>query len=138
MLNKNAQTLVKALRSGNYKQADGRLRNGDFYCCLGIGCEIYTRFGWKKGDSLMGHYTFMKEEAVLPKVVRDWLDFTYDNGSFTLNDKVIEFLSSKDYKISDDDEEANMTSLSKLNDMGVDFDTIASIIEMEPEGLFVN
>lgn len=31
---------VKALRSGEYKQAHGRLRDGDSFCCLGVYCDI--------------------------------------------------------------------------------------------------
>jgi hypothetical protein len=31
---------VKALRSGAWKQARGRLCDGDAYCCLGILCKV--------------------------------------------------------------------------------------------------
>ena len=137
MLNKNAQKLVKALRSGNYKQTNERLRYGNAYCCLGVGCKIYTRLGWQK--LLSGHYIFMKNEFVLPNAVSNWLNFTWNNGSFTLNDKIIKFLSSKGYNVYNNEASKDYrSSLSSLNDFGIDFDTIASIIEMEPEGLFVN
>lgn len=33
---------VAALRSGNYKQAQGKLQDGDALCCLGVLREIVT------------------------------------------------------------------------------------------------
>ena len=32
---------ILALRSGAYKQATGRLKDGDRYCCLGVLCAIH-------------------------------------------------------------------------------------------------
>ena len=29
-----------ALRSGNYQQGKGQLKDGDRYCCLGVLCDI--------------------------------------------------------------------------------------------------
>ena len=34
---------VEALRSGDYKQAEGALSRGDSYCCLGVACDIYRK-----------------------------------------------------------------------------------------------
>lgn len=31
---------IKALRSGKYDQARGRLRTPDGYCCLGVACDL--------------------------------------------------------------------------------------------------
>lgn len=31
----------KALRSGKYKQARGRLQNENGFCCLGVACKIF-------------------------------------------------------------------------------------------------
>ncbi len=33
---------IEALRSGNYKQGFGQLKNNkDEYCCLGVACELF-------------------------------------------------------------------------------------------------
>lgn len=32
---------VAALESGNYKQGHTHLRQDDYYCCLGIACEVF-------------------------------------------------------------------------------------------------
>lgn len=34
---------VEALRSGEYEQGFGRLRQSDVYCCLGVACDVYKR-----------------------------------------------------------------------------------------------
>jgi hypothetical protein len=37
-----------ALRSGKYKQAQGRLRRGDSFCCLGVACDVYDPSKWDR------------------------------------------------------------------------------------------
>ncbi len=40
---------LKALRSGEYKQGNGRLRNeSDCYCCLGVLCDVSGVGKWTK------------------------------------------------------------------------------------------
>lgn len=34
---------LEALRSGNYKQGQSWLKDGDKYCCLGVLCETLSR-----------------------------------------------------------------------------------------------
>src|SRR5688572_5158099 len=38
--------LVDALRSGKYKQAIGKLRNEEGFCCLGVGADISGKGEW--------------------------------------------------------------------------------------------
>ena len=35
------QKLVDALRSGEYKQGSGQLRQEEYYCCLGVACDLF-------------------------------------------------------------------------------------------------
>lgn len=35
-----ANKWIKALRSREYEQGFGKLKNGNKYCCLGVLCEI--------------------------------------------------------------------------------------------------
>lgn len=39
---------LEALRGGQFKQGNGRLRSGDKYCCLGVLCEISKTGGWEE------------------------------------------------------------------------------------------
>lgn len=41
---------VEALRSGKYKQAQGHLRDGDGYCCLGVKRDI-DGASWERTES---------------------------------------------------------------------------------------
>jgi hypothetical protein len=45
------QKWVAALRSGNYKQGEGRLRDSrNCYCCLGVLCDISKRGIWQSTE----------------------------------------------------------------------------------------
>lgn len=44
---------VKALRSGKYQQAIGRLRRDGGYCCLGVACDV-SGLGWWEGGGAFG------------------------------------------------------------------------------------
>lgn len=131
-LNKNAQKLVDALRSGKYTQTKHALHtvSDDGYCCLGVACDVYEKetgktltrseqtmtIGPDSGRSRKVT-TFNGEPFSLPQEVQDFYNFKTDCGSFK---KPVE----------------NAYSLDMLNDAGENFDTIADIIESKPEGLF--
>lgn len=62
------QLWVAALRSGEYEQARGRLRDGDTFCCLGVLCDLHHKAGlgyW------YGEY-YADENEALPGAVVDW------------------------------------------------------------------
>lgn len=65
---------VKDLRSGKFKQGERYLRQDDKFCCLGVGCETYTRLtGEGNWSDKWFHPT--KEEssgAYLPNSVREF------------------------------------------------------------------
>ena len=42
-MNDNAKKLIKALRSGEYKQCRAVLRDSRRFCCLGVACDIYSK-----------------------------------------------------------------------------------------------
>ncbi len=50
------QQWIDELLSGNYKQAQGILREGNTFCCLGVLCDLYIKdhpdeSNWKENDS---------------------------------------------------------------------------------------
>ena len=120
----NAKKLVKALRSGKYKQGIGSLHpDKNTFCCLGVGCDQYRlenqADNWHKNNSVGGIFQFLGHGSVLPDEVRDWLGFASDDGSFI-------------------DDNGCFTSLAALNDGYTSFEDIADIIEKEPRGLFID
>ena len=111
----NRQQLSEALRSGKYQQNQLSLTNKNYtaFCCLGVACEIsgFNQWQFKKGDR---QPSFNGERLQLPNNVRAWLGFRTSIGE----------LDNGEYK-----------SLAEMNDMGITFPEIASMIDSEPEGL---
>lgn len=122
MINENAQKLVAALRSGEFHQTRGRLRDDNGHCCLGVACEVYLRETgdgeWGKPRDATGlRYFYLDghpDAAMLPVAVTDWLGFDNTTGAY----------------------DGPGVSLMSLNDAQAPFETIADVIESEPEGLF--
>jgi hypothetical protein len=48
------QTLIAALKSGEYKKGQGVLNHNDKYCCQGVGCELFMK------DTSQTDYTITK------------------------------------------------------------------------------
>ena len=107
---------VKALRSGEYNQIQGRLkRNDEGFCCLGVACEISGVGQW-----LGAGYDTQNDfrSNVLPGIVVDFYGLRENGG-----------------KYNDESVEGGINSLYALNDGGKNFEEIATVIEEEPEGL---
>jgi len=107
VLNENAQRWVAALRSGEYTQTTGRLRNGDAFCCLGVACDLFDSSQWTR-------------------------DYDYEFDRYGVPDSVRDSLGLRDNAGAND----NCASLAYHNDTGSSFADIADIIESEPPGLF--
>jgi hypothetical protein len=69
------QAWIDALRSGNYKQGYGNLRQGDYYCCLGVLTDLYIRqHGDQWHHDVADLYSFQMEGGVLPQAVQKWAE----------------------------------------------------------------
>lgn len=99
----NRRKWITALRSGKYKQGIGILRNGSYYCCLGVGCDISKLSEWQKTFLTTDRQTFRYVTSVgmMPKEVADF------------------------YGLSKDEQD----KLISANDGGKTFDEIAAMIE---------
>src|SRR5689334_10863112 len=118
-MNKRVKRLwVKALRSGEYRQAKKFLRtkaNGEIrYCCLGVLCEIYrqeTQDGsW--GDSTNKAWFQVSDggdDAELPVAVMEWAEIDDPDPQLGVS--------------------SNAPTAAKLNDRGETFEYIADRIE---------
>jgi hypothetical protein len=98
---------IAALRSGEYKQATGRLRRGDAFCCLGVLCDLHrqeTGGEWKDDEYGTG---YLDQEATLPRRVAEWAGLKGDSPR------------------------AGGTMLSAHNDNEASFERIAALIEEE-------
>lgn len=121
---------VRALKSGDYEQATEYLNTGEGMCCLGVLADINNI-----------PYTYLEDElvygiqneigaynvALLPtSIAREYgLDKIVTNSE-------TEFLRDEGYidpSFEIGEQVSRMTTLSHINDLGNDFDTIAGIIE---------
>lgn len=97
---------VKALRSGEYEQTQGKLHRTeaeekpgrDFppgYCCLGVLCDLAVKAGVIDAprDSGEGSEMYAGEDFFLPADVQDWAGLPY-NPATTARDQ-------EDYKLSE-------------------------------------
>lgn len=97
-----------ALRSGEYKQGQYRLRQTDnSYCCLGVLCNIVNPEGWHPRE-LLGDYYFIEgsennnlvpENVTLPDYLRGRLDISVieEGNLIDLNDNGSSFSEIADY-----------------------------------------
>lgn len=58
---------VKALRSGQYEQTQGTLRNYQGFCCLGVLCDIMEPEGWDREVDEHWGCADMPDESLLIK-----------------------------------------------------------------------
>jgi hypothetical protein len=103
---------IKALESGEYKQAKGVLRNEnrDRFCCLGVACDVANKFS-------RTNYFDMSDNLLLPESLANFIGI--DEGG--------EFKEEIKYRGK------NYSSLTNLNDEGITFPTIARIIREQLE-----
>ena len=115
---------VKRLRSGDYKQGTGQLRNTgeNSYCCLGVLCEIAVEAGIVKVDTEPDSNTAVyydndadRQDMTLPDTVQEWAGTNSPNPPVNERETV----------------NGPRASLAELNDGGYTFEQIASIIEEE-------
>ena len=107
------QKWTEALRSGDYKQGQNRLRDyeADLYCCLGVACSISGLGSWSNDKYYFGN---AYEVSMLPDGVREYYGLAAVEGDYV---------------------GYTGCSLTTINDTGGTFDQIADIIENEPYGL---
>jgi hypothetical protein len=94
---------VAALRSGEYRQGQGKLRTGDAFCCLGVLCDVVGReLGgeWAGEDFTRGQG--LSSSAVAPSWLVETCGIYYRQGE-----------------------------LAEMNDDGATFSAIADHIERE-------
>ncbi len=116
---------IEALRSGEYKKGMGRLRGADspndYYCCLGVLCELAVKAGVIEPVERGGIYDSYRygeegELSLLPKAVQEWAGVT-DVGD--LPEPVTHDKSSEDVRY-----------LTTFNDiLSVTFNDVAEVIE---------
>lgn len=134
---------VADLRSGNYKQGCGALKDGDKYCCLGVLCDIHakeTGNEWEGSDDECESDLYMGNHGVPPTPVRKWSGIyvymtsaTYDEvmSSEEVDESIKQKFQVNWDNIDSIDTHDGKVSLANMNDeLGLDFKEIAQMIEL--------
>ena len=121
---------LEALRSGKYRQTEGKLKEATYsgeneaFCCLGVLCDLHSQdkgvdrvWGLPGSDdqSAMGWYD--DNEGELPDSVMDWAELVNPNPK--TNEEVV--MNGRN----------QAATLAYLNDHGMDFAKIADVIERD-------
>lgn len=116
---------VEALRSGKYKQAKGRLRQGEnSYCCLGVACEISNLGMWIPVEGNKDDEEYEQPGEWLYEVDED------DVSQVHLPTAVYKHYGLSTSMPTTQDKEIEQF-LTRINDSGKDFLYIAAQIEKE-------
>jgi hypothetical protein len=83
---RHIRSWVTALRSGRYKQTEGKLHDETGYCCLGVACDVYRkaakRQSGKPPEWVPSHdnsrLDFLGATGTLPDEVADWFGLSDD------------------------------------------------------------
>lgn len=78
---------IEALRSGNYKQGQNKLRDtrDNTFCCLGVLCDLYTKENnamWQINSGCNTRYMLFNEDAGLPEPIQKWSGINSGLGSY--------------------------------------------------------
>lgn len=125
---------VAALLSGEYKQTQSVLHDGDGYCCLGVLCRVLGKqFVIDHAPTKHERDVYLCEDSnvLLPRSVQDEAGMKSDSG-------VLPASAVADLNVNEEDvneEEVNWWSLADLNDRGAAFDEIADVISKHWETL---
>jgi hypothetical protein len=115
MMNDNMKLVIKALRSGEYKQTKETLQDKDGYCCLGVMCAVY--------ESVTGNF-----------LRRDGFSGELYGGDLGDQKGVKDWVGLRNYI---GESHSNLTLAELNDDESYTFLQIADYIESEPQGLLV-
>jgi len=114
---------VAALRSGQYQQSEGALRDAnDKYCCLGVLCEIARKHEVDLivtgphddyEDGFSNNWVYDGTDELLPDAVVEWAELDSDNPEVQVGV----------------DGERVWEGLANVNDRGTPFPAIAEMID---------
>jgi hypothetical protein len=120
VMNKRVKDMwLKALRSGEFKQCRGFLAKNDKYCALGVLSILAVLEGICTFNDLKGVGTFDNRRFTLSYNVMKWAEIAQDDERFLDPDEHEVILNIK----------GKSTSVLELNDKGMSFKKLATIIE---------
>ena len=77
--------LIKALKSGRYKQTHHQLRNGDRFCVLGVICNLHAQAHPDIASAQKNKNSYMGSSVTLPDKVREWAGMSAHEKNILIN-----------------------------------------------------
>jgi hypothetical protein len=78
---------VAALRSGQYKQGSGRLRDKkNRFCCLGVLCNLHAQAFPEFAAGELNPLRYAGYEGCIPPIVMKWADIEDNRGGWVVID----------------------------------------------------
>jgi len=115
------QRWLEALRSGEYKQTTGNLRDINGFCCLGVLCDLQAQERSTNWVQRINSYELYGEYQMLPLSVQEWAGLDNDIGG------MVDFEYEKDGVMY-----VKSESLPEINDTwNKNFNEIADLIETQ-------
>lgn len=121
---------LEALRSGEYKQGREYLRRGNYYCCLGVLCDIAVKEGVISENRDGGRLSVSTFGVFGPNQVEGWAV-----SETSLPQAVVEWAELSDgspevfYEVYEDEGPKSMELVVLNDDERLTFDQIAPLIE---------
>ena len=116
---------IAALRSGDYKRGEGLLRTADDeFCCLGVLCDIVNNTELSEALNASRDWELIDDDRPRYRYV-----FGRSNSTAFLTAGVIRLAGLKGGDFH--------ASLSRMNDHGSSFESIADELENHPEKYFL-
>mgnify|MGYP001601051672 CR=1 FL=1 len=86
-----AKLWIEALRSGEYAQGFGRLRDKDNkFCCLGVLCNLHAQAHPEIASSQLDPLKYLGRERNLPYTVQKWVGFKSLHGGNPKGTSIVE------------------------------------------------
>ncbi len=80
-----AEQWAAALRSDEYKQGYGQLRNNDKFCCLGVLCNLHAQAHPNIAARQKYSNRYISQAYELPPEVVNWAGMSSNLGRYVLN-----------------------------------------------------
>lgn len=106
------ESWMDALRSGEYPQTHGKLRDDNGFCCLGVLVDLFLKENKKEWiEDEFGYMVsdiYGPEDETLPHRVMEWAGLSNSNPDVILSEQTMQI-----YELNDI-EELNFTSIADI------------------------
>ena len=129
-MRKRREKWIAALRSGDFSQTSGTLKDEEGHCCLGVACEIsLDDLPSPKGIKVYNKYIADSISGQEDSVAPDSVVYYYGLNDCEGIAKALDPWARKDFSKIKDYKGRRFNNLASANDNGMSFKAIATVLE---------